>query len=80
MKKTFSVNWQFKEQNFNAIDQVPEIKNPVLIICPECEMDYVVEIANYLLDNIKGSTPADTKKIRSLSPALKRKVLFLKFL
>lgn len=54
-KKAFMVNWQFKELNLNTIDKVSEINQQVLIIRPEFEMDYVVEIADYLLENIKGS-------------------------
>jgi pimeloyl-ACP methyl ester carboxylesterase len=54
-KKAFSVNWQFKKQDFTTIDKVAEINNPVLVIRPEFEMDYVVEIADFLLKNINDS-------------------------
>jgi len=58
-KKAFSVHWQLKEQDLTTIDKVSEINKPVLIIRPEFEMDYVVEIADYLLDSIKGSLSVD---------------------
>ena len=59
--KAFTVNWQLKEQDLTIIDKVSEINKPVLIIRPEFEMDYVVDIANYLLKNIEGSNSIDIR-------------------
>jgi len=50
-----------KEQDLTTIDKVSEINKPVLIIRPEFEMDYVVDIADYLLKNIKGSKSIDIR-------------------
>ena len=60
-KKAFSVDWQLKKQDFTTIETVSEINNTVLIIRPEFEMDYVVEIADFLLENIKNSKSVELK-------------------
>lgn len=55
-KRAFTANWQFKEQIFTTMDKISEIDKPVLVIRPEKEVDYMIEIADYLiekLDNVK---------------------------
>ncbi len=58
---SFSVNLKFKEQDMTTIDKVAEINKPVLVIRPEFEMNYVIEIADYILKNINGSKSVGIK-------------------
>ena len=52
-KKAFTANWQYKEQKFNTMDRISEINIPVLVIRPENEVDYMIEIGDYLVANLR---------------------------
>lgn len=52
-KKAFTANWQYKEQKFNTMDRISEINIPVLVIRPENEVDYMIEIGDYLVENLR---------------------------
>lgn len=52
-RKAFTANWQFKKQIFTTMDKISEINKPVLVIRPENEVDYMVEIGDYVVENIE---------------------------
>lgn len=66
-KKAFSANWQFKEQIFTTMDKIPEIDCHVLVIRPEKEVDYMIEIADYLVVNLKKVEQVNIEEAGHLS-------------
>ena len=66
-KAAFTANWQFKEQVFTTMDRISEIDKPVLVIRPGNEVDYMIEIADYLIDNIENTEQVHIKEGGHLS-------------
>ncbi|MFO8235449.1 MAG: alpha/beta hydrolase [Bacteroidales bacterium] len=66
-KAAFTANWQFKEQVFTIMDRISEIDKPVLVIRPGNEVDYMIEIADYLIDNIENAEQVHIKEGGHLS-------------
>lgn len=66
-KAAFTANWQFKEQVFTTMDRISEIDKPVLVIRPGNEVDYMIEIADYLIDNIENAEQVHIKEGGHLS-------------
>lgn len=66
-KVAFTANWQFKEQIFTTMDRISEIENPVLVIRPEKEVHYMIEIADYLIDNLEKVEQIHIKEAGHLS-------------
>lgn len=49
------------------MDRVSEIDKPVLVIRPGNEVDYMIEIADYLIDNIENAEQVHIKEGGHLS-------------
>jgi pimeloyl-ACP methyl ester carboxylesterase len=60
-KTAFTANWQFKEQVFTTMDKISEIDKPVLVIRPENEIDYMIDTADYLIENIENVEQVNIK-------------------
>ena len=66
-KRAFTANWQFKEQIFTTMDKISSIDKPVLVIRPEYEVDYMIEIADYLIKKLDNVAEVNIKGAGHLS-------------
>ncbi len=66
-KRAFTSNWQFKEQIFTTMDKISGIDKPVLVIRPEKEVDYMIEIADYLIEKLDNVVEVNIKGTGHLS-------------
>jgi len=66
-KRALTANWQFKEQIFTTMDRISEIDKPVLVIRPEKEVDYMIEIADYLIEKLDNVEEVNIKGAGHLS-------------